>query len=372
MKLQGKAPAIIAFTSPFRLVFRDQRDHWSPTLAQIQKETYDHAKLHRISASLDIGLPNPMCLHLAFDGSLLIPKVSDVWPVEKAVGVLNQVLGEILLGGIYYDAVQPTDVDQGWLYTTGYFRSFGLASSLTAQLHLTLQTRISGAFHSILLYEPRHLYARDVLSARASGARIASKVPTLRVELLLHGVSAFVSHDWASALSYLWITVEQVISFMWDQNVVTHGRQPEAPIEGRGKFLEDHRTWVTAACVEVLYQLGVVPEGTYRLLNAARKARNDLAHRGTTPDRSSAEAVLDAVSQLLARIHTPNDVDSFTATVASFKALDPVERHYAPLQKIKIEDVGLWLGPLPPIPGEADWGDKDYERVYLDSESRST
>ena len=123
MKTSDGALAIIAFTGPFRLVFRDKHDSWSPTIDQVNHRTYDHAKLHRISGSLDIGLPLPLCLHITFDGSLLIPKVPNFWPVEKAVSALNQILGEI-----YFDAVRPTDIDQGFFYKTGYFRPFGIDS----------------------------------------------------------------------------------------------------------------------------------------------------------------------------------------------------------------------------------------------------
>ena len=364
MKTSDGAIAIIAFTSPFRLVFRDEHDHWSPTTDQVNKRTYDHAKLHRISASLDIGLPHPLCLHIAFDGSLLIPKVQNFWPVEKAVSALNQVLGEILLGGIYFDAVQPTDIDQGFFYRTGYFRPFGIACSLMAQLHLTLQNKNASPLHSILLYEPHHIFARDILVARQKGAKISTAITTLRVEFLLHGISAFVSHDWASALSHLWIAIEQVISFMWQERIVANPRRLKKPIEGRGKFLQDHRTWVTSACIEVFYQVGAIAEDTYRLLNAARKARNELAHEGTKPSKAAAEAALDAAFHLIASIHTPNDIASFDATLSRFKALDSVERHYTPPKPTRIEDGGLWLGPMPPVPGEKEWGDKDYERVY--------
>ena len=233
-----------------------------------------------------------------------------------------------------------------------------------AQLHLTLQTKNASTLHSILLYKPPHIFARDIIAARQKGAKISSAIATLRVEFLLHGISAFVSHDWASALSHLWIAVEQVISFMWQEDVVVDPCQPKEPIEGRSKFIQDHRTWVTSARMEVLYQIGVIDENTYRLLNTARKARNELIHKGTKPTKVAAEAALDAVFHLIASIHSPNDVTSFDATLSSFKALDPVERHYAPQKPIKNDDGGLWLGPMPPIPGEEGWGNKDYDRVY--------
>jgi len=366
------ASAIVAFTNPFRLVLRDERDQWSPTLEQINESAYDYVKLHRISTSLDIGLPHPFCLHVSFDGSILLPKIEKLWPVENAVSCVNQVLGEIVLGGIYFDAVLPTDIDQGVLYDTGYFRAHGLAASLTAQLHLALQCKMASTLHSILLHEPHHVLARELVEAHQRGATISSKIGTLRVEFVLQGISAFLSHDWASALSHFWIAIEQLISFMWHERVVAGPTQPSAPIEGRAQFLDDYRTWVTSARVEVLYQLRALPEETYRLLNTARKARNDLAHSGVTPRKVAAEAAFDAAFQLISGIHTPNRIDSLGAIVARLKEFDSVQRHYKPREPVKGVEGALWLGPLPPVPGEKEWGNRDLERVVRDASAEPT
>ena len=94
--LPNEVNVIIAFTSPFQLVFRDEHDRWSPTLDEVKLNAYDHAKLHRISASLDIGLPHPLCLHFAFDGSLIIRKMQDYWEtVARLPGPIRDLAREI-------------------------------------------------------------------------------------------------------------------------------------------------------------------------------------------------------------------------------------------------------------------------------------
>lgn len=179
MKQIDGASAIVAFTNPFRLVLRDQKDCWTATLDQINDCTYDYIKLHRLSVSLDIGLPDPLCLHIAYDGSLLLPKIPNFWPIEKAVAAFNQALGEILLGGIYFDAIQPTDIDQATLFRTGYFRPRGLVTSLTAQLHFQLHSMVAGPLQSILLHEPQHILARDLFVAHKKGVEVVAKINTL-------------------------------------------------------------------------------------------------------------------------------------------------------------------------------------------------
>jgi hypothetical protein len=246
MSLHKGAPGIIAYTSPFQLVLRDSKDKWAPSLEEINGNNYDHVKLHRLSASLDVGLPKPLCMHVTFDGALLLPRIKQFWPIEKAVAAFNNVLGEIFLGGIYFDSVQPTDIDQAIFYNTGYYRPMGQAKGFPGQLRYSLQAKIASPLHSILLYKPRHIFSKDIHAAREKGAAIRSKFETLSVEFLLQGVSSFVAHDWAGALSHLWISLEQVVSDLWQEHVVTGGAQPSPPIQNRREFLQDHRTTVVS------------------------------------------------------------------------------------------------------------------------------
>ena len=362
-----RALALCAFTMPYRLVFRNEADIWSPTADQIEDKSYDYVKLHRISASFDIGLSAPYCLHVGFDGTLLIPKIPETSPTERAVGVFNQVLGEILIGGIYFDAVRPTDVGDAIFYRTGYYRPNSMGSSLNGQLHVALQTKHAGTFESYLLHNPKHIFAKNLIQARRKGEEVTSKINTLRVDFILYGVSAYVSHEWNSSLAHLWIAIEQLIEYRWCERI-EKGYQPSEPIPRRSEFLNDHRTWVISAKIEVLFQVRAVTEEVYHLLSIARKARNDLSHKGINVTKSAAEAAFNAVFQLIASICTPEDLHSFDETICAYKRLNPVEREYTPPTSTKVEDmpVDVWIGPMPPIPGENEWGNKDFDRVYLD------
>ncbi|MDH5641240.1 MAG: hypothetical protein OEY28_08095, partial [Nitrospira sp.] len=304
------AHAIVAYTSPFQLIFRDQKDQWDPSLQQINENSYDYVKLHRLSTSLDIGLPKPLCMHITFDGALILPRIEQFGPIEKAVAAFNKVLGAILLGGIYFDSVQPTDIDQGILYTSGYYRALGQAKGFPGQLRYGLQARIASPLHSILLHNPAHLFVKDIHVAHKKGVEICSRFDILSVEFLLKGISCFVAHDWAGSLSHLWISLEQVVSCLWKEQVIVGGVQPRFPIEKRKEFLEDYRTWVTSTRLEVLFQRGILSESAYRNLNKGRKSRNELAHRGITPTRQAAESVLDGLFQVMAAAqvveHTPS------------------------------------------------------------------
>jgi hypothetical protein len=239
MELPKGAPALIAYTRPFRLVLRDDADQWGPSLDDINNSEYDYVKLHRLSTSIDIGLPSPLCLHIGFDGSLLLPAIQEYHQLEKAVDVFNQVLGEILIGGIYCEAVEPSDIDKGIFYPTGYFRSSGMAMSLTGQLQNMLKTKVAGPLQRIELFNPDKITAREIHIAIQLGRDICKSINNLSVMLVLQGVSSFIAHNWSESLSNFWIGIEQNISFLWKKEVILGGRTPSHNVKGRKDFLND-------------------------------------------------------------------------------------------------------------------------------------
>jgi hypothetical protein len=294
---------------------------------------------------------------------LILPNLKQFSPTDRAVKAFNEVLGRTLLGGTYFDFVQATDIDQGFLYHTGYYRPFGQAKGLAGQLRYSLQTKMASPLHSILLYDPEHIYSKDIHLSYKKGIEAIAKFNTLSVDLMLQGISSFASHDWAGALSHLWITVEQVVSLLWQTLVISGGVQPKFPIENRKEFLQDYRTWVTAARLELLFQRGILSEFSYRRISTARRARNDLAHKGVLPTRRSVESLLEGLFSILDSGSNERFSTVLSKTLDTIKARNPSDRHYRLPDEIANE-TGLWFGPLPPLPGEKEWGDKGYEKVY--------
>ena len=66
-------PAFIASPLPFRLIKRNEKDIWNPTIEEINNHTYDYVRLHRISGTIDIGLQKPYTMAVTFDGSFILP-----------------------------------------------------------------------------------------------------------------------------------------------------------------------------------------------------------------------------------------------------------------------------------------------------------
>src|SRR5205814_2165744 len=105
----------------------------------------------------------------------------------------------------------------------------------------------------------------------------------LSPEFLLKGVSGIARRDWGVALSNLWITIEQLTEVLWQRDVLRPMQSDENRIAGRSDQLKDTRTWTAANRHELLHLKGIVSDTALRHLYHARKARNDLSHRGTHP-----------------------------------------------------------------------------------------
>ena len=359
-----KVNAVLAHTTPYRLIFYHSDEEWSPSVEDINEKKYDHTKLHRLSGSIDIGLPDPLCLHLGFDGSLLLPLTKDFWPVDKSVTAFNKILGKLALGGIYFNALEPTDIDQAILHDTGYFRPLGLATSFVGKIRLSVQQKLADAYHSIsLLHDPSHILFSELKSAFAEGDSICSQISSLSPEFIVNGTSAFVTHNWGEALTNFWIVAEQVLDNLWNEHVIEGKPHPEPDIPNRRNFLES-RAWNASNQVEMLFQKEILPRNTYQLLSDAKAARNKLVHGGELPDRSEAESAFEGAFQLIACKTHPNDINYFSEQIEKFKDLDPIERHYSSHDSISSEEIDFSLGPLPPIPGEETWGDEPYESPY--------
>lgn len=371
MKMQQGFPILLCYPKPSVMIKKDESDAWTPSLEDINSGLYDYVKLHRLSTSFDIGLQPPFCLHASFNGAFLLPALPEFLPIENAANSFNKLLGQIAIGGIYYESISPNEIDRGLLYTTGYFRGFGTPHGSFAQIQATIQGKMAGPVHSIDLLYPKFIYASELHAAFKAGKNIIGKIQNLSSELVLKGVSAFVGRAWSESLSSFWICAEQIISHVWSASVLG---APGIDIPGRKDFLKDNRTWTTSTKIELLFSKGLIDAETYALLNIARKARNDLVHKGDWPTSEEVAASLDGVFRLISSVvyGTPTKMNEVVDGFKKHGSADAKMPH-RPSEPIRVDETdAVWLGPLPPIPGEKEWGDKDFEKVFEDKKDQKS
>jgi hypothetical protein len=359
-------PVLIVYPRPVRMVKKNKKDDWNPSITEINKREYNYVKLHRLSASFDIAPPSSFWLHIGFNGAFILPAFPEIQPLEKSVELFNRFIGKLILGGVFYNSVEPFDIDKGILYETGYFRAFGISHDPFAQIQATLQTKMAGPLHTIDLFHPKFIESSELHKAYKIGREVIESITNLSADLLLKGMSAFVGHSCAEALSNLWICLEQIISHLWDTEFVSKTSNVKPEIQGRKEFLKDDRTWTISAKIEMLFNKQIINAEIYSLLNKARKARNDLSHSGTIPIITDVEATLDVVFKLISFI-AYNSLDYMDPILNKYKQMDPIKDREKIVHKTAVpvdQMKGIWLGPMPPIPGEKGWGNKEYEKVF--------
>lgn len=288
-------PLVMAVSAPLKLIAKDGRDHWKPTLEDINRSTYDYLKLNRASGFID-GNVAPYMMLVGFDGSLAMPAMPQFAVPDVALKIFNRVFFEMLLGGIYTEGAAPADICSGWLFNTGYIRMFsGASRNLT--LHSSLRDRSASITDNIVLLDQKTITLAALQKAINRGRSILAKCDGLSAEIALAGATHYVAGAFAEALTCLWTSIEQVVSRIWRLEV--EGKAQSDAIPSRSGFLKDYRVWTTSARIEVLYQKGLISAKTYRVLNQARKARNEFIHRGSQPEFDEATAALHGLFHLL-------------------------------------------------------------------------
>jgi hypothetical protein len=179
------------------------------------------------------------------------------------------------------------------------------------------------------------------------GRAVLDVVSELSAEFLLKGTTGFARRDWGSALANLWIVVEQITSNLWTRHVLQPAKRGVV-IDGRSDQLSDFRTWTTAARHELLHQVGVITHETLGKLSSARKARNDLAHKGKHPTAAAARAAYEGLADLLTIAATGRAILMLALDLDAEALSDPFKRE--PRRRLEPQ---YWM-EIFKLPGEAE------------------
>jgi hypothetical protein len=341
-----RVPALISYLHPFRLVTTETHQAWDISIDQVNNGAWDYVKLHEIVGGLDVGLAAPYHMVVCFDGALALPPIPALRSVPSSVEFFNRCLGAILIGGIYCEAVSLDHVETGSILDWKYLRASGMGTSSASQFHNLVRTRMAPPVLAIQLLNPRRMTFLDLQTAAGRGFEVLKAVPELTPEFLLKGVTAIARQDWSSALSSLWVVVEQLTSHLWERDILA-GETIES-VSGRQAQLKDNRSWTAANKQEVLHQKGSFDVGTLRALFAARKARNELMHTGKHPTQDAGNAAFGGVKGLLLATTRQSDIPLFSLDLGDHRLSDPFRQPTA-----KEMNVEYWM-PFPKLPNEED------------------
>lgn len=306
--------AWVAYISPFSFVIPDEEEPMAVSLEEINTSTYNYGELCRIIEIFPIPLESvegKFTMLVCYDGALAIPRYGKFALKEDAIEFLSSVLCHLLIGGIYCEAIDARDVVWGQLYEKQLLWPVDIGQSVSSQLHGSLRTKAAGPLQTITLSAPRIIRLSEFREAHHLGEQVTQAIPNLSPKFLIRGVTELKYRNWSSALSNLWICIEQLTDFLWrDKFLGDKSRHPKQAIPGRRKSLrEDHRTWPSSVKQEILFQDGFIDEGTFAQIFPARQARNRLVHDGKTVEEDAAfsayRGLLGMLSHCVSDIHVP-------------------------------------------------------------------
>lgn len=327
---------------------------WAPTLEQINRRDYDYVKLHRMSTYFDVGIA-PYSLGVCFDGTLVLPALQEFQDRSHARALFNATLTELLLGGVYCEAVTPDDIGYGSLSFDSYLRIHGGGSGPSISFHKAARQKHIGTLDVISLLNPESITIEELQESLESGRKLVNKLGEIPREQVLYGTTFYVRQQWVESLIHMWTITERIVELAWQKFVVS---TDEAPSRKRRAFLEDHRTWPVSTKLEILFQKNLLPASTYGILDEVRKARNDFIHRGVSPTHEAASKSLRGCFELASLYASEfKQTELFEQVVSQV-----VARCNPELFPKTTHEVAYWL-ELPPLPGDNKWGDREYEIV---------
>jgi hypothetical protein len=346
-------PIYIANPSPFRLMLRDSDDQLNATIEEINQSTYNYVKLHRASKFFHANIQSSSPVGIGYDGSFLLLATKEYSTIDATLDEFNKVFASILIGGVYIEAIGPPDLSHGELSEYGYFRHTNTFGA-NADFHKSLGEADAGSSESLKLLDSDTVLASDIIDAYMKGEAVLRKVPNISPSLFLSGFSYFKGYQLRESLSHSWISIEQILDFIWDQVVLKESK--EVNIEKRSKFLSSQQ-WTPAHKVEIIFQRGLIDEETYNRISRARLARNKFIHSGMSPDIAAARDCLCSLIDLLALACSIENIDFERDNLDRY--LDTAESSSPKFVTKKSEDVDwsqeFLFKVIPPIPGEKHW-----------------
>jgi hypothetical protein len=346
---------ITANYAPLRFVIRGESDNWSPTLDQINDLSYDYVKLNRISTFVKVGI-EPMAMVICYDGTLMLPALPIYQNRSLALEKFNSTLAELLLGGVYCEAVAPNEIGYGRGSGTGYTRIIGGSSGPNSSFIQAARHKLLGA-NNINLLHPEIIEVKDLHAAIKAGRSLVKDLGNIPKEQMLYATTFYNQNQWAESLLHFWSATERIVEISWQKHVVCAEAECKAK---RRNFLTDNRTWPVSTKLEMLYQKKLLASEIYSDLDDVRKARNSLVHNGHSPTfevaNKSLKCFFKFLSLLASDFAAPDLLDSVVEKIdARCKSNTLALSSDPPNVRYRL--------PLPPLPGDKGWGEQPYEIV---------
>lgn len=115
--------------------------------------------------------------------------------------------------------------------------------------------------------------------------QVINHINNLSPNFLVKGHNALVAWDLSDALSNLWISVEQLTSYLWESNITSSTNALENSISIEySRLKRQGKDWKVSERHALLQKAGYISKSDFDVLGNARRKRNKLAHDGSLPE----------------------------------------------------------------------------------------
>lgn len=288
-------PAWIANLRPYSAVHRTTDSGLNFTLDQINLNSYDGNKLAEVVTLLPLGNPSGIPALVSYDGAIAIPQCNDFPSRVDGVIKLNEILCSLLLGGVHVEVLRAEELVIGELHNKN--RLFAHTPSIHTSLRLNWAS-LAERYNPLKL--PRILTVNEIQKAFEQGQRVIKSVNSFSPIFLLNGYTAMVYRNNSDALNNLWITVEQLTEYIWNERYLKKSSSfPKKVTKAHKKAKDQKKLSLISTKHKLLSLSDFFSEDCYCVLNCARQKRNALAHAGAVPDSSLIEQLWNVMPELI-------------------------------------------------------------------------
>ncbi|WP_180083149.1 hypothetical protein [Acinetobacter sp. YH12102] len=286
-------PAWMVHLKPYSAIVSDKQPQFQFSLDQINNNSYDGMQLSKVIGIL--SLEDNLDVLISYDGGIAIPQSEKFSKRVDGITKLNEILCRFLLGGIHTEVLHLHELTVGTLHEKTHL--FCYAPSLYNQLRFNWAS-IADRFQPLMV--PRVLHLNDLQKAYMDGREILESIPTFTPFFLLNGYTSLINQNINDALNNLWIVVEQLTEILWKQIYIRHkDNYPRRVQKCHANYKESNYLKHIATKHKLLRLAKVITRQNYKILECARKSRNNLAHRGRQPNREVVITLWEQLPELL-------------------------------------------------------------------------
>ena len=219
-QLPGEDICWVGYLYPFTMIVPNGESPLAVPLDEINNNSYNYGQLCRIIGNAPVADLPDLDILICYEGAIALPAAGKYSKKAIAVNYFNYLFACLLLGDLEIEAVDTRDVVTGTLHESRLIWPVGFGDSASSRMHAKLRMRLGNSIDNIILSNPRHIYLSAFKQKIGFGAQIFATISNLTPTFLIKGFTELKYNNWSTALSNLWICIEQLTDFLWTEKML--------------------------------------------------------------------------------------------------------------------------------------------------------